>query len=60
MLYDLKDLCAKKDRTRDEEIVKMCLFFSLISQTFSYISSANNYVIENDASVGNVKSRSKK
>jgi len=60
MLHDLKDLCAKKERTRDEEIVKMCLFFSLISQTFSYISSANNYVIENDASVGNAKSRSKK
>lgn len=60
MLYDLKDLCDRKELTRDEDIVKMCLFFSLISQTFSYISSANNYVIENDASVGNGKSRSKK
>lgn len=60
MLHDLKDLCDRKELTRDEDIVKMCLFFSLISQTFSYISSANNYVIENDASKGNAKSRSKK
>lgn len=60
MLYDLKDLCDRKDRTRDDDIVKMCLFFSLISQTFSYISSASNYVIETDASAGNDKSRSKK
>ena len=60
MLYDLKDLCDRRDRTRDDDIVKMCLFFSLISQTFNFISSANNCVIENDASVGNAKSRSRK
>jgi hypothetical protein len=60
MLYDLKDLSDKKERTRDEDITKLCLFFSLIWQTFSFISSANNYVIEPDASEGNGKSRSKK
>jgi hypothetical protein len=61
MLYDLKDFCDKNEfLTRDEQIVKTCLFFSLISQTFSYISSASNYVIEHDASAGNRKSRSKK
>jgi len=60
MLYDFKDLSDKKERTRDDDIIKMCLFFSLVSQTFDFISSANNYVIENDASEGNDKSHSKK
>jgi len=60
MLYDFKDLSNKKEKTRDEDIIKMCLFFSLISQTFNFISSANNYVTEHDASEGNDKSRSRK
>lgn len=60
MLFDLKDLCDKRERTRDEEIVTMCLFFSLVKQSFTFMSSASNYVIEPDASAGNGKSRRRK
>jgi len=60
MLFDLKDLCDKTKRTRDEEILKLCLFFSLVKQSFTFMSSASNYVIEPDASAGNGKSRRRK
>jgi hypothetical protein len=57
MLFDLKDLRNKKPKTRDEEILELCLLASLVSQVFSSISSASNYVIENGASAGTAKSR---
>jgi hypothetical protein len=60
MLFDLKDLSNKKQPTREEEILTVCLAASLVGRLLKSLSSASNYLIENETSAKKAGSRSNK
>lgn len=56
MLTHFKDLCNKSELTRDDEIIRLCLFFTLITTSLGYVSSVTNSFFRKEKSIKDKKS----